>query len=322
MAPVISIYTTIYNNADIVEKSLSSVIKLLPDFDEKFELVVVDNYSTDGTYEKLLKLQKKHQNIKIIQQKCSRGKGRAIAFSNTSGKYVLSIDCDTIYLEPFKNIVYSYPKMKDMEMYPCFFTKRKTMEFIGNFRDLNYAEDVELTTRSIAKGVKVYSVPCKLSNNQINENREKRYSHGLKYLFRKYRNHADGIAGAGENLFDFLERYKVRGRKETLIPYYFALRLRHPRLFRYFDTSNLGSLFERQVITNPAYFKINKKYYFFTMMLYGQKPEDIASFIQDMLKIGFNILEVLKGKKGKYLFLYNDKASRKLIAYQRRMFRV
>ena len=67
MNPLISIYTTVFNNANIVEKSIDSIISQLYGFDRKFELVIVDNYSTDGTYEKLLKLQKKHQNIKIIQ---------------------------------------------------------------------------------------------------------------------------------------------------------------------------------------------------------------------------------------------------------------
>ena len=49
--PLISIYATVYNNAYIVEQSITSLIKALPNFEENYELVIIDNFSTDGTWE-------------------------------------------------------------------------------------------------------------------------------------------------------------------------------------------------------------------------------------------------------------------------------
>ena len=44
MEPLISIYGTVFNNADVIRKSINSVISKLPDFRKKFEMVIVDNY--------------------------------------------------------------------------------------------------------------------------------------------------------------------------------------------------------------------------------------------------------------------------------------
>ena len=144
MEPLISIYGTVFNNADVIRKSINSVISKLPDFKKRFEMIIVDNYSSDGTYEILKEYQKEYPNITVIQEKCTRGKGRAIAFNNTKGKYVLTIDFDTVYLEPFKNIVYSYKRIKPLEIYPMFMMRRETMDIIGNWKDLNVAEDTEM----------------------------------------------------------------------------------------------------------------------------------------------------------------------------------
>jgi len=46
------LYSTVYNNVQYVERSISSVWR--PDV----EIVIVDSFSTDGTYEKLLSLKK------------------------------------------------------------------------------------------------------------------------------------------------------------------------------------------------------------------------------------------------------------------------
>ncbi|MEM0143736.1 MAG: glycosyltransferase family 2 protein [Candidatus Parvarchaeum sp.] len=320
MRPVISIFSTVFNNVNIIEKSLNSVIDKFPDFNEKFELVIVDNYSTDGTYEKLLELQKKHKNIKIIREKCSRGKGRAIGFSNTTGKYVISIDCDTIYLKPFKNLVYSYDKVKDMEIYPCFFMKRKTMEFIGNFKDLNYDEDMELTARAISKGVKVYSIPCIMTHNQISKGREKRYAKGFGYYLRQYKNFSDSIAGGGLNLTDYIQRYGRYGKSKVFL-LYLILRLRKLRIFRYSKQYNNRQLvYFYSNILNPSKFKIDRKYWAGYIYPYGKTTEMIIKTVNDFISIGLNKSIILQSK-GKYLLLmYRKETDKKLIEREARFF--
>ncbi len=69
------LYGTVYNNASTVEKCIESVWR------PGYEVVVVDNYSTDGTWEKLLELRRDF-NLKVYRYRCSRGLGRHIALYN------------------------------------------------------------------------------------------------------------------------------------------------------------------------------------------------------------------------------------------------
>jgi len=48
----ICVYGTVYNNASYVEESIKSIYR------PEYHVVIVDNYSTDGTWEKLLELRK------------------------------------------------------------------------------------------------------------------------------------------------------------------------------------------------------------------------------------------------------------------------
>ena len=74
MEPLISIYGTVFNNSNVIRKSINSIISKLPDFKKRFEMIIVDNYSSDGTYEILKEYQKEYPNITVIQEKCTRGK--------------------------------------------------------------------------------------------------------------------------------------------------------------------------------------------------------------------------------------------------------
>ena len=64
--PFTSIYGTVYNNAKYIRNCLASLIQALPDFDEDYELVIVDNYSTDGTFKILKNFAKEHKNVICI----------------------------------------------------------------------------------------------------------------------------------------------------------------------------------------------------------------------------------------------------------------
>ena len=65
------IYGTVYNNKSRIIDCLNSLDKIKTP--KKF--LIIDNYSTDGTYEIL----KNVKDVKIKRVKCSRGKGRQLA---------------------------------------------------------------------------------------------------------------------------------------------------------------------------------------------------------------------------------------------------
>jgi glycosyltransferase involved in cell wall biosynthesis len=95
----ICIYGTVYNNVHSVEKSVESVWR--PEYD----IVIVDNYSTDGTWEKLLGLRKEF-NIKLYRYRCSRGLGRHIAlYKRPEDSITAWFDLDTIYNILFHKVI-------------------------------------------------------------------------------------------------------------------------------------------------------------------------------------------------------------------------
>jgi glycosyltransferase involved in cell wall biosynthesis len=84
--PKYSICITNYNGGPSIESSLRSILGQL---DDRFEIIVVDNLSTDGSRE-VLRESGASGKLKVIERKCSRGKGLQIAFENAAGEYIIS----------------------------------------------------------------------------------------------------------------------------------------------------------------------------------------------------------------------------------------
>jgi len=83
-----SFLSTIYNNVNRVKVCLDSILAAVSGLD--FEIVIVDNYSTDGSFEVLKEYARLNSNIRILRCNCLRGLGRQIAFENSKGKYVVN----------------------------------------------------------------------------------------------------------------------------------------------------------------------------------------------------------------------------------------
>ncbi|MEM4489427.1 MAG: glycosyltransferase [Desulfurococcaceae archaeon] len=138
----ICIYGTVFNNASWVEESIKSVWR--PDA----EIVIVDSYSTDGTWGKLLELRKDY-NLKLYRYKCTRGLGRHIALCKCPEDSTTAyFDLDTVYNEAFHKVVeYSASTGLKILAAGTFAAKRELIICRGGWRDLNYGEDVEMVSR-------------------------------------------------------------------------------------------------------------------------------------------------------------------------------
>ena len=207
MMPLISIYGTVYNNVYIVEDSILSLYKALSDFERNYELVIVDNYSTDGTWEKLLKLRRIIKNMKLLRCKCSRGKGRDIALRHTNGDYVMYVDFDCLFSNELNAVIAKLRRIcAKGEIWNFGFATRETMiEQVGGWKDLNFGEDWELLWRAIKRGVKlkIITVKSPIQNVRLTSNGvygEKRYAQSKKtYVLRKLKNLRDTVIGYGLN---------------------------------------------------------------------------------------------------------------------------
>lgn len=105
----ISIIIPTYNEESVIEKSINTIQKSTY---KNFEIIVIDDNSTDKTFEILKKLEKKYDNLKILKKQNERGKAQSLneAIVYTKGDIILFLDADTLIEENFleEHIKYFY----------------------------------------------------------------------------------------------------------------------------------------------------------------------------------------------------------------------
>lgn len=95
----ISVFFPAYNDAETIGKLVSTAAGLLPRLTSDYEIVVVDDGSSDGTAEVLHSLQAGLRCLKVIRHGVNRGYGAALitGFANCSKELVFYTDGDGQY---------------------------------------------------------------------------------------------------------------------------------------------------------------------------------------------------------------------------------
>ena len=91
----ISVVMPVYNEIGTIDEILTRVQAVAM---EK-EIVIVDDYSTDGTRERLKEIEKGHGNVKVFYHERNQGKGAALrtGFKSAAGDVVIVQDADLEY---------------------------------------------------------------------------------------------------------------------------------------------------------------------------------------------------------------------------------
>ena len=143
-----SVCITNYNSIDTIKSSLESLFCVIND---DFEIVVCDNVSEDGS-RAILEDYAAKRKIKLIVQRCSRGRGRMIAFENSVGEYIISgIDTDDKLKKNFQTFLNIYHKRHEGYMLSAgtiHIIPRHIVEEIGGWRDLTWGEDIDFYKRA------------------------------------------------------------------------------------------------------------------------------------------------------------------------------
>jgi glycosyltransferase involved in cell wall biosynthesis len=153
---------TCYNEVMTVRESLNS---LLGQLDEDYEVVIVDNFSEDGTYEILKEFESSH-GVKLVRRRCSRGLGRQTALENANGDYIIAnLDLDDVFMPVFREILTNYHRKFEGNMLAIFNSvpppsmtggwvqnmtigPRNLIAEVGGWRDLNLFEDWDIWNRA------------------------------------------------------------------------------------------------------------------------------------------------------------------------------
>ena len=187
-----SICITHRNNVNTVKESLGSILSQL---NQDFEVIVVDSKSTDGSLD-ILRRYSEEGRIKLLEQRCSRGKGRQIALEHANGDIILSnLDTDEVYSPHFNSLLEIYKqsghrkvllaisgiRKGERERQNITIAPRDFLEMIGGWRDVNYGEDWDLWKRAAEHDRFVVIAFPLVSGSDPSVNR-----HGLRLRFTRY----------------------------------------------------------------------------------------------------------------------------------------
>jgi glycosyltransferase involved in cell wall biosynthesis len=93
--PKVSIIVPVYNAEKYIEETLQSILN--QDFKD-FELIVIDDASTDNSFKKIKEISKKDQRIKIFKNKTNKGRAGTVnvGFSQSKGEFIAFCDADDL----------------------------------------------------------------------------------------------------------------------------------------------------------------------------------------------------------------------------------
>ena len=96
-----SVVVATYNSASHIESFFNELLEIFQKKETQFEIILVNDSSTDGTQQILHKLSTQHSELRVLE--LTRNSGQQIAFSagidNASGKLVILLDDDMLYFE-------------------------------------------------------------------------------------------------------------------------------------------------------------------------------------------------------------------------------
>ena len=158
--PLYSICITHFNNVKSLSQSLESILQQI---DERFEVIVVDSLSSDGSLEKL-RTYADAGKIELFTEKCTRGSGRQLAFDHSRGRYILSnFDMDDVFCRSITKILELYHSNFEGMMiritsprkfgrWTGYFANtiapKELLQRLGGWANVQFGEDIDLWSRA------------------------------------------------------------------------------------------------------------------------------------------------------------------------------
>ena len=93
---MISVVIPVFNEEDNITPLYEELEEVIPKLSEEYEIIFVDDGSTDNTLSNLLKLIEVHNHLRVIQFKHNFGKIAALTagFNQVKGEIVVTLDGD------------------------------------------------------------------------------------------------------------------------------------------------------------------------------------------------------------------------------------
>ncbi len=94
--PLVSIIVPAFNENESLEELCSRIKSVFDELNRPFELIIVDDGSTDGSFEKLESLASNYPNLTVLRHYKNHGKSLALmqGFDEAKGEFAITIDAD------------------------------------------------------------------------------------------------------------------------------------------------------------------------------------------------------------------------------------
>jgi len=167
----ISVFFPVYNDEKTIPKLISTIVPILKRVSNDYEIILVNDCSTDNSGKVIERLAKKYKKIKVIHHKQNKGYGGALktGFSNAKKEWVFYTDGDGQYdvrelkkiipLMDHADVVNGY-KIKRSDSYSRKFfgaLYKYLVNFLFGLRMKDVDCDFRLMKRKVFNGIKLES---------------------------------------------------------------------------------------------------------------------------------------------------------------------
>lgn len=115
--PFLSIIIPVYNGSKTIQRTLNSIWDqgFVP---SDFEVICVDDYSTDNTLEVLYREAESHPQLKILKnpENLRAGGARNNGVRNAQGRFLVFIDCDDYFYDHSLKFALDYQKSNNLDI--------------------------------------------------------------------------------------------------------------------------------------------------------------------------------------------------------------
>jgi len=207
--PKYSICITNYNTINSIEEALQRIVRQT---NEDFEIIVVDNYSTDGSLAVLAEYSGSEE-IRLILKHTTRGAGRQASLEHAAGKYVIHMDLDDLWRPVLGRLLrYYHDNWEGKALFApgLVIAPRQLLVSAGGWRDLQRCEDVDMMFR-LERTEECVALPT----NACVEREVKKWNWLLR-LIDGYKDHRDKLrvgidSFEAQEIRDVVARYGFRG---------------------------------------------------------------------------------------------------------------
>lgn len=133
----LSIFFPLWNEEENVESVVSQALSIAPQIAEQYEVIVVDDGSSDSTRKIAEQIALKNKNVRVISHKPNRGYGAALkeGFANSRFAYVVFMDGDRQF--NFSEVVNFIPEIEHSDIVIGFRKKRKDQKILKRLLLMN-----------------------------------------------------------------------------------------------------------------------------------------------------------------------------------------